>query len=104
MQDTSIPAAVFVWQIENNSDTAVDVSIVFTFKNGQGEPQDKAGESWTEPFEYRRARGESVSGVMIHQHFRNMPCTYAIAAKLKVKRSKCCYCFHLFIDRVTMTQ
>ena len=87
-QDTSLPAAVFIWTVENNNAYPVDVSITFTFKNGQGDPtQDKAGGVWTEAFQHQRGgRADPVSGVMIHQDFKDMACTYAIAAKQKVSQ------------------
>ena len=84
-QDSSLPAAVFVWDIKNNSTEEVDISITFTFKNGQGEPADAEGGVWSEAFSHKQSRGHrKVSGVMIHQEFNDIPCTYAIAAKDKV--------------------
>lgn len=47
-KETSLPCAVFVWQIENVCDKDRKVTITFTFKNGTGnKKQDSEGE-----FEY----------------------------------------------------
>jgi hypothetical protein len=42
-QDSSLPVAVFVWNIENHGNESLDVSITFTFKNGTGGKSDKKG-------------------------------------------------------------
>ena len=52
-QDTSLPTAVFVWSLENYGDEELDVSIMFSFKNGRGSKEDKDGGCWTEPFTHR---------------------------------------------------
>ncbi len=86
VQDSSLPAAVFVWNILNHGEEDAEVSITFTFKNGQGEPEDSAGGVWSETFSPKpTARQQRVTGVMIHQEFNSIPCTYAIAAKNKVR-------------------
>jgi non-lysosomal glucosylceramidase len=36
-QESSLPAAVFVWTIENNSGEDLDISIVFSFQSGVGQ-------------------------------------------------------------------
>lgn len=43
-QDSCLPGAVFVWDIQNNSKEDLDISITFTFKNGTGGKDDKKGE------------------------------------------------------------
>ena len=83
-KDSSLSAAVFVWTVENTGSQDVHVSIMFTFKNGQGTKEDKAGGVTTSHF--RSAEdSDPVSGVMVKQKFRDMPCTYNIAAKETVK-------------------
>lgn len=75
---------MFVWTIDNQSDSSLDVSIVFTFKNGQGETNgdDVAGGVWNRVFHQSGDEGSSdVSGVLMHQTIGNMQCTYAVAAK-----------------------
>jgi len=48
--DSSYPAGVFVWTIENTGKTGIDVSLMFTFQNGTGGANDLAGghcnEAW----------------------------------------------------------
>lgn len=73
---------MFIWQVENNGEEAVDVSITFTFKNGMGTKEDGSGGVWTEPF---ISEGATASGMMIHQQFKNMPCTYAVSAAQRVR-------------------
>ncbi|XP_012264048.2 non-lysosomal glucosylceramidase [Athalia rosae] len=80
-KDSSLPCAVFIWEIENNSDKELSVSITFTFKNGTGnKSHDKEGEKWTEHFDSEET---GVSGVMIHQKLYEMPCTYGISGRSK---------------------
>jgi len=89
-----LPCAVFVWSIENNGAEPLDVSITFTFKNGQGEEaggDDVAGGVWNEEFcnsgedcPLPSAESERVSGVLIHQTLGGMQCTCAVAARLSV--------------------
>jgi len=40
---SSVPAAVFVWTVENVSKQPLDVSMMFTFQNGDGGPGDSGG-------------------------------------------------------------
>uniref|UniRef100_A0A8C1SKV4 Non-lysosomal glucosylceramidase n=1 Tax=Cyprinus carpio TaxID=7962 RepID=A0A8C1SKV4_CYPCA len=64
-KDSSLPVAVFVWDIENKNDYALEVSIMFTMVNGTGHKDDKSGGHWNEPFHLEKD-GESVSGVLLH--------------------------------------
>lgn len=74
---------VFVWSVENSGEEELDISIAFTFKNGRGVKEDSNGENRTEAFDCD-SEGQHVSGVMIHQTMRDIPCTYSIAAAQKV--------------------
>uniref|UniRef100_A0A286X9Y1 Glucosylceramidase beta 2 n=1 Tax=Cavia porcellus TaxID=10141 RepID=A0A286X9Y1_CAVPO len=49
-QDSSLPVGVFVWDVENEGDEAVDVSIMFSMRNGLGGEDDAPGGLWNEPF------------------------------------------------------
>lgn len=49
-QDTSLPVGLFIWTIENNNDEEVEVSIMFTFQNGDGSPNDTSSGHYNEPF------------------------------------------------------
>ena len=87
-QDSSLPAAVFVWSVENHGDEEVEVSIMFTFQSGQGE-QSHSGEgvetnSFSSPPPPSGSKG-STKGVSIHQVFNEMPCVYALSAKETVR-------------------
>lgn len=42
-QESSYPVAVFSWQIENTAKNDADVSLMFTFQNGIGTPNDLIG-------------------------------------------------------------
>ena len=93
MQDTSFPCAVFVWSVENIGVEPLDVSIAFTFKNGQGEENgdDVAGGVWNQVFynsgedcPLPSAESMKVSGVSIHQTIGGMQCTCAVAARHSV--------------------
>ncbi|TNN72037.1 Non-lysosomal glucosylceramidase [Liparis tanakae] len=79
-QDSSLPVAVFVWDVENNNDYALDVSIMFTMVNGSGHKDDKSGGHWNEPFHLEK-EGEAVSGVLLHHCLAVNPYTLCIAAR-----------------------
>ena len=46
-----LPAAVFVWAVENVSAEALEVSLLFSFQNGDGGPEDAAGGHRNEAFD-----------------------------------------------------
>ncbi|KAG9463462.1 hypothetical protein GDO78_021685, partial [Eleutherodactylus coqui] len=64
-KDSSLPVAVFVWDVENSNDEDVEVSIMFTLRNGSGLRSDLDGGHWNESFNLRH-NGDSVSGVLLH--------------------------------------
>lgn len=41
--DSSLPCAVFIWSVENNSSEDLNVSITFTFQSGTGDVRDNRG-------------------------------------------------------------
>ncbi|KAK7116158.1 non-lysosomal glucosylceramidase-like isoform X2 [Littorina saxatilis] len=92
-KDTSLPTAVFIWDIQNDGDTDLEASITFTFKNGQGVKADSTGGCWSEPFHCQHKSEENGSsasdktavaqGVSIHQIISGQPCSYNIAAAVK---------------------
>ncbi|KAM4536826.1 non-lysosomal glucosylceramidase isoform 1-T2 [Odontesthes bonariensis] len=84
-QDSSLPVAVFVWDIENRNDYALDVSIMFTMVNGSGHKDDKSGGHWNEPFHLEK-EGESVSGVLLHHCTTVNPYTLCVAAREQPER------------------
>lgn len=82
-QDSSLPVAVFVWDIQNHNDHDLEVSIMFTMVNGSGHKSDKKGGHWNEPFHLEK-EGESVSGVLLHHCTPVNPFTMSIAAREQV--------------------
>lgn len=93
-KDTSFPSAVFVWSVDNQSEEDIDVSIMFTFKNGRGVKEDTQGGCWNQFFyQSEELAAEAISGVTIHQTIQNMACTYGIAARHQadVSVSHCVY-------------
>ncbi|XP_030048660.1 LOW QUALITY PROTEIN: non-lysosomal glucosylceramidase [Microcaecilia unicolor] len=81
-KDTSLPVGVFVWEVENESSEDVEVSIVFTMRNGTGSHSDKDGGHWNEPFCFQEG-GEQVSGVLLHHCTSCNPYTLAVSARAK---------------------
>lgn len=82
-QDSSLPVAVFAWDIENKNDYDLDISIMFTMLNGSGHRDDKSGGHWNEPFHLEK-EGQSVSGVLLHHCTPVNPYTLCIAAREQV--------------------
>lgn len=82
-QDSSLPVAVLVWDIENKNEYNLDVSIMFTMVNGSGQKDDKCGGHWNEPFHLEK-EGEAVSGVLLHHCTAVNPYTLCIAAREQV--------------------
>ncbi|KAF6728253.1 Non-lysosomal glucosylceramidase [Oryzias melastigma] len=78
-KDSSLPVAVFVWDIENKNDYALDVSIMFTMVNGSGLKDDSSGGHWNEPFHLEKD-GEALSGVLLHHCTTVNPYTLCISA------------------------
>ncbi|KAJ8949503.1 hypothetical protein NQ314_008196 [Rhamnusium bicolor] len=86
---TSLPCAVFVWDIENLADNERTVTISFTFKNGTGNKKvDKASTCSSKAFSYIHSEG-----VVLYHTLVKMQCAYALAAKPEdgVNISKCLY-------------
>ncbi|XP_070541626.1 non-lysosomal glucosylceramidase-like, partial [Ptychodera flava] len=84
-KDTSLPVGVFVWEIQNNNDESVNVSIMMTWQNGTGEPTDKSGGRWNQPFTFEgngQTEGQ-VQGLLLHNAHPKMKCTMAISAACK---------------------
>lgn len=73
-KDTSLPCAVFVWQVENVGEKERKVSITFTWKNGTGsKKQDAAGNPKATTFDNDDIRGASIA-----QTITDLPCNYHI--------------------------
>ncbi|XP_062545738.1 non-lysosomal glucosylceramidase [Armigeres subalbatus] len=76
-KESSLPAAVFVWTVENVCGKDRQVTITFTFKNGTGnKKQDAEGNSETAEFNQSLAKGVSIK-----QTIADMQCTYCVSCK-----------------------
>lgn len=79
-QDSSLPVGVFVWDVENEGDETLDVSIMFSMRNGLGGEDDAAGGLWNEPFRLEQD-GTTVQGLLLHHPTPPNPYTMAVAAR-----------------------
>ncbi|GAB1288438.1 Non-lysosomal glucosylceramidase [Apodemus speciosus] len=79
-QDSSLPVGVFVWDVENEGDETLDVSITFSMRNGLGGEDDAAGGLWNEPFCLEQD-GTTVQGLLLHHPTPPNPYTMAVAAR-----------------------
>uniref|UniRef100_F6X975 Non-lysosomal glucosylceramidase n=1 Tax=Ornithorhynchus anatinus TaxID=9258 RepID=F6X975_ORNAN len=79
-QDSSLPVGVFVWEVQNVGDEDVDVSVVFSLRNGLGGRDDAEGNLWNEPFCLEQS-GTTVKGVLLHHPSPPNPYTLAIASR-----------------------
>ena len=93
-QDTSLPVCVFIWDIENNNDEEVEVSIMFTFQNSDGTPNEVSAGHFNESFTckvgahsstdnhvHEKRNSSEVTGVLLHHEHPTQPYTFGIAAK-----------------------
>lgn len=86
-KDSSLPCAVFIWNIENVCDMERKVSITFTFKNGTGnKKQDAEGNPESTLFSQGSAKGANIN-----QTIAGMHCTYSISSKIssEINLSRC---------------
>eukprot|EP00105_Crassostrea_gigas_P009539 XP_011424529.1 PREDICTED: non-lysosomal glucosylceramidase-like isoform X1 [Crassostrea gigas] len=88
-KDTSFPMATFIWTAENNGTEPLDVSIMFTFKNGRGVKDDGNGGCHNHVFD-ENSEGRQVSGVSINHNIQDMKCTYCIGGVHKDDVSVTC--------------
>ncbi len=70
-RESSFPEAVFEWTIENTGSEKADVALMFSFQNGWGTPNDKAGGHANRAFFLGSGR-ERVSGVALHHLHRQI--------------------------------
>uniref|UniRef100_H2YFL3 Glucosylceramidase n=1 Tax=Ciona savignyi TaxID=51511 RepID=H2YFL3_CIOSA len=85
-KDTSLPTAVFSWDVENNGNEEVEVTIVMSMENGIGKNhflRDTISGLWNEPF--TNAEGDNkVSGITMHNTmYKDMPFTLTVGATAK---------------------
>jgi non-lysosomal glucosylceramidase len=80
-QESSLPAGIFIWEIENSGDTEVDMALMFTFQNGTGTANDLAGGHANHLVKLPAPGGEIVSLEL--QHIHRQPKPLAPGQKLK---------------------
>ncbi len=64
-RESSYPVAEFRWQIENQRDAPVRVGLMFTFQNGMGAANDRAGGHTNQPFEL-----DGYPGLLLRHAYR----------------------------------
>jgi non-lysosomal glucosylceramidase len=69
-QQSSYPVSTFVWTIENMDEKAADVALMFTFQNGTGGENDRAGGHHNTRIQAQTDQGEVV-GVQLHHNHRH---------------------------------
>ncbi|KAK6725670.1 hypothetical protein RB195_004159 [Necator americanus] len=74
-EDSSLPVSCFVVTVQNDSDTDLEISIAFTFRNGTGNRR------WENESEctFARFTDGNVTGVTLAHTISQLPCTYGIA-------------------------
>ncbi len=96
-EESSTPAGVFAWTIENTGEESATVGLMFTFQNGTGGENDRKGGHHNQPFRVEADGGEVVGVALNHIHrmgkpleegqkledqeFWEDPLTFAIAAQ-----------------------
>ena len=98
--------ACFIWTAENTGSEALDVSIMFTFKNGRGVKDDGNGGCHNHVFD-TDVEGRRVSGVSINHNIVDMKCTYCIAGVHSVsqnrkKYTQACIWQHVKVIRISI--
>jgi len=71
--ESSTPAGVFVWTVENTAETSVTAALMFSFQNGCGTPNDQAGGHSNHAFREKTAAGEVVGVELCHIHRQPKP-------------------------------
>uniref|UniRef100_A0A1I7YIE9 Non-lysosomal glucosylceramidase n=2 Tax=Steinernema glaseri TaxID=37863 RepID=A0A1I7YIE9_9BILA len=89
-EESSLPTTVFVFDVENESDDSLEVSIAFTFRNGTGYKKWKAeAECYSRTFE-----DGDVSGVCLEHKISGMQCNYSLSVKrTETSNVTCCRAF-----------
>ena len=71
--ESSTPAGVFAWTVENTGDNPVSVALMFSFQNGSGTQNDLAGGHTNHAFREKTAAGEVVGVELRHIHRQPKP-------------------------------
>lgn len=67
-RESSFPVAVFEWEIENTGSNSAEVSLMFSFQNGWGTANDKAGSHVNGMFSFHAKKNEMTGVALCHQH------------------------------------
>lgn len=71
--DSSYPAGVFVWTVENTGKTDADVALMFTFQNGYGAENDAAGGHFNAVERFDQPDGRVTAVTLNHTHRQPRP-------------------------------
>lgn len=78
-----MPAAAFVWRVQNNSSQPKHVSITFTFKNGTG-GRNSGRKCTSETFRVEQ-EADNIIGVALEQKIDDLDVTYGIGCLQRVR-------------------
>ena len=81
--DSSLPIALFHWNIENQNDSDLDFSLMFTWQSGSASNMFELSDVSSESFEINDYQNQ-VNGVLIHQKLKKMNLEYCVASKKTV--------------------
>ena len=72
-QESSYPAAVFEWTLENLSSEKITIGLMFTFQNGMGLENDQEGGHWNKLFTGKKnTPNNEILGIQLHHHYRQL--------------------------------
>jgi non-lysosomal glucosylceramidase len=74
-QESSLPAGVFIWTIENTAAEPVSVALMLTFQNGTGSSNDLAGGHTNHLVRQTNGEGELLAIELRHTHRQTRPLT-----------------------------
>uniref|UniRef100_A0AC35UAW7 Non-lysosomal glucosylceramidase n=1 Tax=Rhabditophanes sp. KR3021 TaxID=114890 RepID=A0AC35UAW7_9BILA len=87
-KDSSLPSSVFVFDVLNNSNDDLDVSIAFTWRNGTG-VKSRQRESVCSSEIITK---DKISGVLLKNMIHEMECTYGLATEIKSDKQTVSIC------------
>ena len=79
-KDSSLPASIFDWTIENHNNEDIELSLMFTWQSGTSGKTFKLTGVKSEPFNHSNY-GADASGVILRQNLKEMNLDYCIGVK-----------------------
>ncbi len=79
-KDSSLPATIFDWTIENNNSEEIELSLMFTWQSGTSGKTFQLTDVKSEPFKCSNFDVDA-SGVVLGQKLKNMNLDYCVAVK-----------------------